>query len=173
MLGLKSNEAKLCDYSEDYIIIANQKIQNLREILKGNFIEIEHVGSTAIKGIKSKPIIDIVIGIENFDKVHEIKEKLESNNILFSKVKLNNTVVAFKCEKDNIRTHNIYLTLFGEERWWEFVLFRDYLNKNPEFAKMYERLKVTLSEKYENDIHRYTEGKASFIAEILEKAKKE
>lgn len=173
MLGINSKEAILYDYNEDYIIIAKEMIQRLKEILKDKFIKIEHVGSTAIKGIKSKPIIDIVIGLDNFDNVNEIKEILERSNILFSKIKLNNSVIAFKSEIDGKRTHNIYLILFEGIRWEEFVLFRDYLNKNFECAKEYEKLKIQLSKNYENDIHSYTEGKAVFISEVLKKVEQE
>ncbi len=173
MLGIDSSKAQLYDYDYHYESIANETIKNLYQILGKQAIQIEHVGSTAIRGILAKPIIDIVIGVKQLSIAFEMREQMEKHHFLFSKTKLNNTMIAFKCEANSKRTHNIYFVLFGGERWDEFILFRDYLNKHPECAKEYEKLKLLLAEQFENHIHNYTEGKSEFISDILEKAKQE
>ncbi|MGX8795144.1 GrpB family protein [Fusibacter sp. JL298sf-3] len=38
----------------------------LRSIFKMDLIDIQHVGSTSIRSVDAKPIIDIVIGLETF-----------------------------------------------------------------------------------------------------------
>lgn len=173
MIGIEASRAELKDYLSDYKKIAMKTIKDLNKILGTKVIKIEHVGSTAIVGIKSKPIIDIVIGIDSFDIAWELKMILENNGYLFSKWKLNDTMMAFKLEEGIKRTHNIYIVLYNGERWKEFVWFRDYLNRNAEIAKEYEKLKMDLASKYSSDIHKYTEGKAEFISNILIEVKKQ
>lgn len=173
MLGIESSKAQLSKYDHNYENIANETIKKLYQILGNHAIRIEHVGSTSVKGILAKPIIDIVIGVEHLSVAFELREQMEKQYFLFSKTKLNNTMVAFKCEFEGKRTHNIYFVLFEGERWNEFILFRDYLNKHPECAKKYEELKLLLAKKFENNVHNYTEGKAEFISDVLEKAKLE
>lgn len=44
--------------------------------ISGNYIKrVSHIGSTAIKGIKTKPIVDILVEID-FDNKAAVKEKL-------------------------------------------------------------------------------------------------
>lgn len=173
MIGIEPGKAVLFPYSDEYKTIANNTIKNLKNILGNLAVRIEHVGSTAIIGIKAKPIIDIAIGVKNFDDINSIKNTLEKNGFYFSKMKLNNSVMSYKCEIGTKRTHNIHIVIFKEERWQEFVLFRDYLNKYPKIAKKYEKLKEDLSRKYKNNIHKYTEQKSQFISNIIDKAKQE
>lgn len=171
MIGIESNRADLKDYSTEYKMIAKTTISILEKLIGNKVEKIEHVGSTAIIGIKSKPIIDIVIGVNSLDIVGKLREVLEQNNFMYAKVKLNNTVVSFKCEKEGKRTHNIYFVIFDGERWKEFVCFKNCLNGSPSLAIEYEKLKIDLSKKYCNDIHKYTEGKSKFISDVLKNYK--
>lgn len=52
------------------------------------------------------------------------------------------------------------------------VYFRDYLNKYPEVAKEYERLKISLWKKYEHNRDEYTKGKTKFVDHYTRLAKK-
>lgn len=44
----------------------------LRKVLGSRILEIHHVGSTSIPGLKAKPIIDILMVISSFDEINEI-----------------------------------------------------------------------------------------------------
>ena len=60
-IGLKRGYLELMDYREDYEEIYNLEKDNLLNIYQDRIFRIDHVGSTSIKNIKSKPIIDILI----------------------------------------------------------------------------------------------------------------
>ena len=60
-LGLKKGNLELYDYSNDYPAIFEKEKKELLDIYKDRIKSIEHIGSTSIIGLKSKPIIDIVI----------------------------------------------------------------------------------------------------------------
>ena len=173
MIGIESGKAELRDYSSEYKMIAEKTINQLENIIGTKVLKIKHVGSTAIIGIKAKPIIDIAVGVSSFEIIPKIKPVLEKNGFLYSKTKLNNTVVTFMCEEEGKRTHNIHFVLFNGERWYEFVGFKNYLNAHPEAAKAYEALKVELSKKNPDDVHKYTESKNDFIKDVLNQAEKE
>ncbi|MEK3817537.1 GrpB family protein [Cytobacillus sp. FSL W8-0315] len=49
----------------------------LKEILNDKVISIEHIGSTSIKGLGAKPILDIAIGLKDLKTVMEFIEPLE------------------------------------------------------------------------------------------------
>ncbi len=171
MIGLEANKIKLCPYCSEYKIIAKEIIRKLEHIFGDLAVKIEHVGSTAIAGIKSKPIIDITVGVKSFSNINILQEPLEENGFLFARKKLNNSIITYRCETEGKTTHNIHIVIFKGERWDEFVLFRDYLNSNPNTAKQYEELKINLAKKYKYSIQDYTKGKGQFVSNIINKTK--
>jgi len=67
-LGLKRDEIKLVPYTEDFhqeFCIVKEEILAAVPIDENR---IEHIGSTAIRGIVSKPIVDIAMGIDDLQK---------------------------------------------------------------------------------------------------------
>lgn len=66
-IGLKRGYLELMDYRDDYKDIYNEEKENLLKIYKDKIKLIDHVGSTSIKYIKSKPIIDILIQTDDLD----------------------------------------------------------------------------------------------------------
>jgi GrpB-like predicted nucleotidyltransferase (UPF0157 family) len=58
----------------------------------------------------------------------------------------------------------------GNDHWKNHLLFRNYLRSHREVAEEYERLKTDLAIKYETDREAYTEGKGTFIEDVLKQA---
>ena len=52
------------------------------------------------------------------------------------------------------------------------LYFRDYLNDNPDIAKEYEALKLSLWKKYKHNRDGYTGAKHEFVHKQTEKAKR-
>lgn len=53
------------------------------------------------------------------------------------------------------------------------LYFRDYLNENPDIAKEYEDLKLSLWKKHEHNRDAYTDDKSEFVEKYMIKAKEE
>lgn len=173
-LGLKKGVVELLDYDNDYTKIYLAEKKNLEEILKGQYIKIEHVGSTAIKNIKSKPIIDILVTCENIDVFEEyVKKYVMSETYTIRERKEREDDFLIRKEEDGKVKAFIHVVPDDSKVARDYILFRDYLNKYPEKAKEYENLKVELLKKYKDDRPKYTAGKQEFIANILEIAQKE
>ena len=137
-------------------------------------IDIQHIGSTAIKDIKAKPIIDIVVGINNFVELDKIMKKLEENHIFH---RPNNDEPEYRMfvmgdMEKGIRTHHFHIVKYDGEEWNNQINFRDYLNNNMDEAKKYENLKVKLFMENKNNRVNYTKSKDEYIKELFEKAKK-
>ncbi len=70
-LGLKNDEIRLEKYTDKW---NDEFIKIKNELLKHTQLEeyrIEHIGSTSIKGMSAKPIIDIVVGVDNLKTIDE------------------------------------------------------------------------------------------------------
>lgn len=134
----------------------------LKEKLNNSEMRINHIGSTSVKDIWAKPIIDILVEIPNGNSMIDIKEIL-----------LNSGYLCMSEEKDRIsfnkgytkngfaeKVYHLHLRYFGDN---DELYFRDFLNDNPNVAKQYESLKLTLSKQYEHDRDGYTNAKGDFI----------
>ncbi|MFT9816781.1 GrpB family protein [Lysinibacillus sp. NPDC056185] len=134
-------------------------------------IRIEHIGSTSIKGLKAKPIIDILVGVRSLDEVlsfidalskidYEYVPKLQFKDRRFFRKGL--------WEQGTIHLH---ICEYNSNEWTEKLLFRDYLRAHPQAANEYAVLKNQLASKYQFDRSTYTKEKEPFIQMIIQKAK--
>lgn len=76
MIGLKRGTVLLCNHCEKWKPEAERIIAQLKAILGGFAMDIQHIGSTSIKNIKAKPIIDIAIGVNSFGDLDNYLEPL-------------------------------------------------------------------------------------------------
>ena len=82
-LGLKRGTVQLEPHDKQWDEIAVQTIKTLKAILGDDVIDIQHIGSTAIPAIKAKPIIDIVVGVTDFDRIKSYNEQLQKEGIFY------------------------------------------------------------------------------------------
>ena len=68
-LGLKRGTVQLEPRDKQWDDVAVQTIKTLKSILGDDAIDIQHIGSTAIPAIKAKPIIDIAVGVTDFENM--------------------------------------------------------------------------------------------------------
>ena len=162
-LGLKKRIIELVNHDPEWTKNADKMIKKLWNIFGTNAIDIQHIGSTSIYGIMAKPIIDIVVGIENFDVLNGLIQKLEKINIFKSSGQPFSDIILFSIEENGLRTYNIQVVIINELQWTNHIVFRDYLNTFPEKAREYEEIKIKSKENCNNDIWKYNNGKDEFI----------
>lgn len=142
--------------------------RSLETLLGEDLLTLDHFGSTAISGIKSKPVIDMIGTISHSKKIEEILKRdapahMESlgENGLAGRLYL----VIYDAQR-NVLAH---VHLFGSESvdYRNRIAFRDHLRTNPLVAKEYETLKIDLALRFPNDPKAYWEGKTAFVNTIL------
>jgi GrpB-like predicted nucleotidyltransferase (UPF0157 family) len=130
---------------------------------------IEHIGSTAIPGMKAKPIIDIMAGVADLRTSRNAEAALRSLNYMYFPYRPD--VMHWFCKPSPAhRTHHLHLVPIGSQLWSERLSFRDYLRASPEAALEYVALKEALAEAHEFDREAYTQGKSEFVRSIVERA---
>lgn len=127
--------------------------------------EIHHIGSTAIKDIWAKPIIDILIEVPSEDDLLTAKDILVNNGyICMSQDKTRISLNKGYTENGFAdRVFHIHLKIDGDN---VEIAFRDLLNSDEKLAKQYEKLKLSLWEQYEHDRDGYTKAKTKFIEKL-------
>lgn len=170
MIGLKRGTVNIIEHQPDWEDLAKETITELKRIFKDKAVSIEHVGSTAIKNIRAKPIIDIVVGVSSFTVLSDILSLLEENGYQKEINRFSNDYL-YVIENDNIRTHQIHITLYNGLQWHNYVDFTKFMNMHPLKAKEYEELKMKLVNTCNNVQKKYTDEKQEYMNTILEEVR--
>lgn len=167
--------------------------RKLFKVINSKEIEIEHIGSTSIPDIYSKPVIDIMVGVKEEKQLDKCINKIISLGYTYMQkyeiympfrryfFKLKDPevqlpkIIGFNDEDIDKGNHednfHIHLVKIDSDFWINQLLFRDYLRNNPKVKKEYENIKKSLAKKEWNSINDYAEAKSEFITKVLEKAK--
>ena len=169
MLGLKRNTVSLSPHDPEWKKIAAGECDRIRDILGKVCVECAHVGSTSIESICAKPIIDIAVGVDSFEKLPLYFDQMNSAGYIHREQNDNEWQFFFsKCgDEPDTRTLHIHVVIHGGREWKNYINFRDYMRSHKEDAKKYENLKRELREKFPLDRVSYTDGKAEFIERML------
>jgi GrpB-like predicted nucleotidyltransferase (UPF0157 family) len=130
---------------------------------------IAHVGSTAVRGLQAKPIIDIMAAVHDLPSSKPAIEALRPLSYCYAPYKAD--VMHWFCKPSEFeRTHHLHLVPFASRLWQERIAFRDALRASEEVRSRYSALKAALASKYQEDREGYTEGKTEFIKAVLTRA---
>jgi GrpB-like predicted nucleotidyltransferase (UPF0157 family) len=128
--------------------------------------DVHHVGSTAVPGLDAKPIVDILVGVEDLETSRACFEPLAGLGYLHAPY-LPEEMHWF-CKPDpSRRTHHLHLVPYDSSRYRDELAFRDLLRSSPEKAHEYAELKHRLAARFEHDREGYTDAKADFIQRAL------
>lgn len=169
--GLKHGIVELAEHDPEWEKLAAQTIERLWQVFGLKAKDIQHVGSTAIKGIKAKPIIDIAVAVEDFAEVELLTPALEAEGFMRRNwVPNENEQMLYAIgydvpPDDRVTTHFIHIVKNGSTEWTDYINFRDYLNAMSSVAKEYETIKVRLATEnpYDPGRKKYLAGKHDFI----------
>jgi GrpB-like predicted nucleotidyltransferase (UPF0157 family) len=141
----------------------------LLSLFPQQFIDIQHIGSTAVPGLLAKPIIDILAGVESMAVARALAEPLCLCGYTTS-AEFNATLSErqwFMRWADGHRTHHLHIVVFGAELWNKHLGFRDALRARPELASRYALLKSQLAAQHTHDREVYTQAKGAFVQSVL------
>ncbi|WP_157683502.1 GrpB family protein [Microlunatus soli] len=124
---------------------------------------IEHIGSTAIGGIASKDVVDILVGTA--PPAHSgMVETLTTNGYVLEGERDRH---AWLCWPDvACRQVIIHVVDLDGREWHRRLLFRDRLRSDPALAARYQALKLAIAADTDN-WGEYTARKADFVREAL------
>lgn len=171
MIGLKRETVKVIEYQQKWGLVFEQTKKEIIQSITNEKLEIEHIGSTSIENLASKPIIDILIGIENLtdESINRIIPKMKEISIEYrgNREEAGGHLFIKKLENEII-THHIHVVKKDDKQWKNYLKFRDKLRENVALRIEYEKLKLSLAKKYPDNRKLYTKSKAEFIKRIIE-----
>jgi GrpB-like predicted nucleotidyltransferase (UPF0157 family) len=166
--GLKNKEVKLEKYNNRYPELYLKEKKHLEKLLNGLVINIEHIGSTAIPGIFSKPCIDVMIGIESMRKSKKVLTVLINSGYEW-KEKFNRPGQHILLVNGGaLRTHYIHVVRNKGKIWKDRIFFRDYIQNHKKAFNEYQKLKEISVKKFPTSRTGYTDEKTKFVRKIVE-----
>jgi len=170
MIGLKRGKVALVPYTKEWVTAFEKEKEKLQKILGDHVISIEHCGSTAIPGIKAKPIIDVLVGVKTVKREGKYcSDVLDALPGYYARNKYFPKKDRFVVAKGNQETRNHYIHIVRHHGaiWNRMIHFRDYLRSNKKVAQNYSKLKEDLSKAHPDERVAYTKKKTSFIKQHM------
>jgi len=164
MLGLENNLVRLIEYTPLWADLYREEEEHIMAAIGHLIIDLQHIGSTSIPGIKAKPILDMMAGVAQLDKALVCQAPLEA--IGYDYIAEAGIANDYVFGKGVARTHYLHVVEYGGAKWTDHLRFRDRLRNDPELAQAYEKLKEELSQKFNDSRAKYHDAKSKFITEV-------
>ncbi len=144
-----------------------------RSLLLGSLpsteFQVEHIGSTAVPGLPSKPIVDMMLGARSLSLIEAQLTVLQ--NLGYEYLPRHEVEIPDRrfFAKPVVRPRAVHLhgLEIGGTRWNAHLEFRNQLRASPELSENYANLKKRLAAQFIDDRAAYTEAKSTFIRGVL------
>lgn len=165
-----SRRIEVVPYNPAWPAIYEQEAQRVASAFGDEIVGMYHIGSTSILGIKAKPVIDIMVVVEDIEKIDDYDSAMQEigyrprgeldipGRRYFSK------------DTGGIRSHQVHCYPIGHPEIERHLNFRDYLREHDQAAEAYGQLKEELAAQHRYDSHAYTKAKSDFIREMDRRA---
>lgn len=135
-------------------------------------VNIFHIGSTSVKNLKAKPIIDTLLVVNYIENLNNYSAQFEKRGYEVMGEFGIKTRRYYRKGGDN-RTHQIHaFQYYNIQEIERHLSFRDYLRQNQTISNEYGALKAGLAHRFPNDIKGYSDGKETFVKRIEKEALK-
>lgn len=164
-------EIVLVDYDPEWPQRFHEEAAKIRSALPGVVVGLEHIGSTSVPGLAAKPIIDILLVVQNSGDEHSYVPALEQAGY-----ELRVREPDFD-EHRMLRTprRDVHIHVFssGSGQIDRLLVFRDHLRRVANDRRRYEDLKRELASQPWATMQHYAEAKTDLIEELLARARAE
>jgi GrpB-like predicted nucleotidyltransferase (UPF0157 family) len=161
--GREKREIVIAEYDEAWPQRFVEERERIRASLGRAALRIEHFGSTAVPGLAAKPIIDVLVTVQDPED--------EGFSTPLEKVgyELRVREPGHRMFRTPARDVHVHVWRDGDPEVGRHLAFRDQLRRSAEDRVAYERLKRDLAGREWNDMNEYADAKDDLVAAILAK----
>jgi GrpB-like predicted nucleotidyltransferase (UPF0157 family) len=172
IIGLQRKKVRISSYNSEWKKIYKKEKELLLSVLGDQILNIQHIGSTSVPGVKSKPIIDIVVVVKKIKDAENLIESVEKLGYEYKHEAGVRGRRFFVKGSEKNRTHYIHMVKLDGKQWKNLTNFREYLLEDKKNIKEYNELKESLAKEYKDDRDTYTKKKSIFISKAIKKFEK-
>lgn len=164
-LGLASDKVTLARAHDAWAAAYQQERARIVAALGVQLLDIQHVGSTSILNVPAKPILDILVGVRDFDEAIACVGPMIAIGYTYRGE--NGIPRRHYFVKGDPRTHHVHVVEIGSDNWRVTLRFRDLLRMNPALASEYAREKERLALLHPGNREVYQQEKDKVVESIL------
>ncbi|MBC7714830.1 MAG: GrpB family protein [Rhizobacter sp.] len=173
-IGLKRGSIVLSPHSKNWATAFSFESSRIYEVMDAYLPELKlhHIGSTAVKGIVAKPVLDILGEVKKISSVDQFEQIFKNLGYEYKGeygIPGRRYLTLYSLNKEVAYVH-LHIFENSSKEFQTHLDFRDILNQNEELRLEYETLKLLL---VESKIPRseYSDAKADLINKILNSSK--
>lgn len=166
--GIEKREIVIVDYNPCWPDKFHKHAALITRALGPKALCIEHVGSTSVPGLAAKPIIDIVVVVEDSgDEDAYLPALLAAGYVL--RVREPDWHQHRMLRTPELDVH-VHMFSWGCAEIARMLAFRNHLRTNPEDRLSYETLKRNLAKQDWPDMDNYARAKTALVEQITARA---
>jgi GrpB-like predicted nucleotidyltransferase (UPF0157 family) len=170
MLGLKHGINALVDHDPEWSRAFIEERTRIRAAIGTVACSIEHYGSTAVKGLKAKPILDILVGVAPLEDWIRCKQPFEALGYDYAEhAGVPGHHIFGRGRDRSERTHLVHVVEFNGAPWRSNLAFRDALRADATFRAEYLRMKEQAVLLAPESRAKYNELKDAFIEGVKDR----
>jgi GrpB-like predicted nucleotidyltransferase (UPF0157 family) len=159
----------LAEYDPAWPTLFEREAARIRAALGEVAQLVEHVGSTSVRGLAAKPIIDIVLAVpDSADEASYLPTLETAGYVLRIREPEWFEHRVFKGPDTNVNLH-VFTVGAGEVE--RMLLFRDWLRANPADRDLYEQAKRELVDRDWRYVQNYADAKTTVVESIIGRAR--
>lgn len=140
----------------------------VRASLFERVLKLEHVGSTAVEGLSAKPVIDMLLVVEDTTQEPKYVPALEAQGFVFWRREPD--WFEHRLLKHEAIQSNLHVFSAGCPEIDRMLAFRDRLRTNEAECRLYESTKVELAARRWSRVQDYADAKTDVVQAILGRA---
>jgi GrpB-like predicted nucleotidyltransferase (UPF0157 family) len=156
----------LHDPDERWADVYREHRQRILEALSAVDVQIEHIGSTSVPGLAAKPVVDIVVAVEDITA-----EEDHLDALLAAGYELRVREPGHRLVRTPARDVHVHLYGRDDPAVADYLLLRDHLRSDAADRALYERTKRDLLGRRWEDSNDYADAKTEVITAIKERAR--
>ena len=145
--GQRKEAVRLLPWSPEWAETGELIKKEMLSVFSSLAIEIHHIGSTAVPGLKARPIIDIAVAVRDFKDVPQFYDKLSELGYHHKAESDSENQIFLYSQKNRLNVY-VHIVIHGKTLWNSYVAFCECLKKDSEVCKKYEELKESLASRH-------------------------
>lgn len=158
----------LAPYNPDWPVKFSELAVRVRAALADRVLMLEHVGSTSVNGLSAKPIIDVLLVVEDTRRESAYVPSLEAQG--FKLRRREPEWFEHRLFRHREIKSNLHVFSRGCPEIQRMLAFRDRLRSDPEDRLLYEATKRKLAAQIWAHVQDYADAKTGVVRAILDRA---
>jgi GrpB-like predicted nucleotidyltransferase (UPF0157 family) len=163
--GREKREVVIADYDSSWPSRFQHERERILRALGAAALRVEHIGSTAVPGLAAKPVIDVLVTVNDPDDEATLQSAFESAGY-----ELRVREPGHRMFRTSRRDVHVHIWADADPEVDRYLAFRDRLRRSLEDRAVYEQLKRELATREWSDINEYADAKSNLIAAIITRA---